>query len=129
MEKLIDIELKIVSDRRDGLLLALGEVLNANRFNLRPHPPANNADGVLMVLVVEEPESNLSEKEGSMSGSVACLAKKDGEGLDTLLFRQRKIERQERPQCVLDQKRLKRSIRAMMPCISSTISKPRRVGD
>ncbi len=63
MEKLIDIELKIVSDRRDGLLLALGEVLIANRFNLLRHRRANTADGVVMVLVVQGPEANLLQME------------------------------------------------------------------
>lgn len=63
MEKLIDIELKIVSDRRDGLLLALGEVLIANRFNLLRHRRANTADGVVMVLVVQGPEANMLQME------------------------------------------------------------------
>lgn len=63
MENLVDIELKIVSDRRDGLLLALGEVLIANRFNLLRHRRANTADGVVMVLVVQGPEANLLQLE------------------------------------------------------------------
>jgi hypothetical protein len=59
MEKLVDIELKVVSDRRDGLLLALGEVLVANRFNLLRQRRANTETGVVMVLVVQGPEVNL----------------------------------------------------------------------
>ncbi len=63
MENPVDIELKIVSDRRDGLLLALGEVLIANRFNLLRHRRANTADGVVMVLVVQGPAANLLQLE------------------------------------------------------------------
>lgn len=63
MGNLVDIELKIVSDRRDGLLLALGEVLIANRFSLLRHRRANTADGVVMVLVVQGPEANLLQME------------------------------------------------------------------
>lgn len=59
MEKLVDIELKVVSDRRDGLLLALGEVLVGNRFNLLRQRRANTETGVVMVLVVQGPEANL----------------------------------------------------------------------
>lgn len=59
MDKLVDIELKVVSDRRDGLLLALGEVLVGNRFNLLRQRRANTETGVVMVLVVQGPEANL----------------------------------------------------------------------
>lgn len=63
MENLVDIELKIVSDHRDGLLLALGEVLIANRFNLLRHRRANTPAGVVMVLVVQGPAANLLQME------------------------------------------------------------------
>lgn len=63
MDKLVDIELKIVSDRRDGLLIALGEVLIANRFNLLRHRRANTETGVVMIMVVQGPEANLMQME------------------------------------------------------------------
>ena len=56
MERLVDLELKVVSEHREGLLLALGEVLIANRFNLMRHRRSNTATGVVMVLVVQGPE-------------------------------------------------------------------------
>lgn len=58
-----DIELKIVSDHRDGLLIALGEVLIANRFVLLRHRRANTGTGVVMSLVVQGPEANLLQLE------------------------------------------------------------------
>ena len=63
MERLVDVELKIVSEHRDGLLLALGEVLIANRFNLMRHRRANTESGVVMVLVVQGPEEGLMRLE------------------------------------------------------------------
>lgn len=54
-----EVELKIVSDHRDGLLIALGEVLVANRFLLLRHRRINTDAGVLMSLVVQGPEANL----------------------------------------------------------------------
>jgi hypothetical protein len=54
-----EIELKIVSDHRDGLLIALGEVLVANRFLLLRHRRMNTDAGVLMSLVVQGPEASL----------------------------------------------------------------------
>jgi hypothetical protein len=59
----MDIELKIVSDHRDGLLIALGEVLIANRYVLLRHRRANTGTGVAMSLVVQGPEANLLQLE------------------------------------------------------------------
>jgi hypothetical protein len=58
-----EVELKIVSDHRDGLLIALGEVLVANRFLLLRHRRMNTDAGVLMSLVVQGPEANLLSLE------------------------------------------------------------------
>lgn len=58
-----DIELKIVSDHRDGLLIALGEVLVAHRFVLLRHRRANTGTGVAMSLVVQGPDANLLQLE------------------------------------------------------------------
>ena len=59
----MDIELKIVSDHRDGLLIALGEVLIANRYALLRHRRANTATGVVMSLVVQGPQATLLQLE------------------------------------------------------------------
>lgn len=59
----MDIELKIVSDHRDGLLIALGEILIANRYVLLRHRRTNTGTGVVMSLVVQGPEANLLRLE------------------------------------------------------------------
>lgn len=56
---MVTIELKVVSEQRDGLLLALGEVLLANQFKLLRHRRANTDRNVVMVLVVQGPEARL----------------------------------------------------------------------
>lgn len=56
---MVTIELKVVSEQRDGLLLALGEVLLANGFKLLRHRRANTDRNVVMVLVVQGPEARL----------------------------------------------------------------------
>lgn len=58
-----EVELKIVSDHRDGLLIALGEVLVANRFTLLRHRRANTDAGVVMSLIVQGPEAGLLSLE------------------------------------------------------------------
>lgn len=58
-----DIELRVVSDHKDGLLIALGEVLVANRFTLLRQRRTNTDNGVVMVLVVQGPEANLLQLE------------------------------------------------------------------
>lgn len=58
-----EIELKIVSDHRDGLLIALGEVLVANRFSLLRHRRVNTEAGAVMSLVVQGPEAGLLSLE------------------------------------------------------------------
>ncbi|HEY5971014.1 MAG TPA: hypothetical protein VIT22_03420, partial [Pseudoxanthomonas sp.] len=54
-----ELELKIFSDHRDGLLIALGEVLVANQFSLLRHRRLNTEAGAVMSLVVKGPEANL----------------------------------------------------------------------
>lgn len=56
---MVTVELKVVSDQRSGLLLALGEVLLAHQFKLLRHRRANTERGVVMVLVVQGPEARL----------------------------------------------------------------------
>lgn len=60
---MIEVELKVVSGHKDGLLMALGEVLLANQFTLLRHRRANTANGVAMTLVVKGPEANLLRLE------------------------------------------------------------------
>jgi predicted hydrocarbon binding protein len=60
---MIELELKIASDHRDGLLIAMGEVLIANRFALLRHRRTNTGDGVLMSLIVQGPEANQLQLE------------------------------------------------------------------
>ncbi|WP_454832836.1 V4R domain-containing protein [Pseudoxanthomonas wuyuanensis] len=60
---MVELELKIVSEHRDGLLIALGEVLIANRFALLRHRRTNTGEGVLMSLIVQGPEANQLQLE------------------------------------------------------------------
>ena len=60
---MIEVELKVVSGHKDGLLMALGEVLLANQFTLLRHRRANTPEGVAMTLVVKGPEANLLRLE------------------------------------------------------------------
>lgn len=54
-----EMELRIVSDHRDGLLTSLGEILVAHRYNLLRHRRQNTEAGVVMTLVVQGPEDRL----------------------------------------------------------------------
>ncbi len=65
---MIDVELKVVSDHRDGLLTSLGEVLIANQFKLLRHRRLNTANGVVMSLVVQGDEANLLRLEEQLGG-------------------------------------------------------------
>lgn len=60
---MVEIELRIVSDHRDGLLIALGEVLVANRFTLLRQRRANTESGVVMTMIVQGPDSNRLQLE------------------------------------------------------------------
>ncbi|MEJ1097412.1 MULTISPECIES: hypothetical protein [unclassified Pseudoxanthomonas] len=59
----MEIELKIVSDHRDGLLITLGEVLIANRYALLRPPSRQHRHRCGDVIVVQGPEANLLQLE------------------------------------------------------------------
>ncbi len=56
---MVDVEFRVVSDRRDGLLLALGQVVIANGFTLLRQRMLNSAEGVVLVMVVRGPAESL----------------------------------------------------------------------
>ncbi|MEH6414617.1 4-vinyl reductase [Pseudomonas sp. CGJS7] len=56
---MVDVEFRVVSDRRDGLLLALGQVVIANGFTLLRQRMLNSEEGVVLVMVVRGPAESL----------------------------------------------------------------------
>ncbi|HET6397427.1 MAG TPA: V4R domain-containing protein [Pseudoxanthomonas sp.] len=63
MGNTVDIELKVISGHREGLLIALGEVLIANGFALLRQRRANFGEGVVLAMVVQGPEERLLQLE------------------------------------------------------------------
>lgn len=60
---MVDIQFRVVSDRRDGLLLALGQTVIAAGFNLLRQRMVNSEEGVVLTMVVRGPESGLLQLE------------------------------------------------------------------
>lgn len=56
---MVDVEFRVVSDRRDGLLLALGQVVIANGFTLLRQRMLNSEEGVVLSMVVRGPAESL----------------------------------------------------------------------
>lgn len=56
---MVDVEFRVVSERRDGLLLALGQVVIANGFTLLRQRMLNSDEGVVLVMVVRGPADQL----------------------------------------------------------------------
>lgn len=54
-----DIEFRVVSDRREGLLLELGQLVIASGFVLLRQRMTSTGEGVVLVMVVRGPEQNL----------------------------------------------------------------------
>jgi len=54
-----DIEFRVVSDRREGLLLELGQLVINNGFVLTRQRMANTDEGVVLTMVVRGPEQGL----------------------------------------------------------------------
>lgn len=54
-----DVEFRVVSDRRDGLLLALGQAVIAAGFTLLRQRMVNSEEGVVLTMVVRGPEDGL----------------------------------------------------------------------
>jgi len=59
----VDIQFRVVSDRRDGLLLALGQTVIASGFNLLRQRMVNSEESVVLTMVVRGPESGLLQLE------------------------------------------------------------------
>lgn len=56
---MVDVEFRVVSDRRDGLLLALGQVVIANGFTLLRQRMLNSEEGVVLSMIVRGPSESL----------------------------------------------------------------------
>lgn len=56
---MVDVEFRVISDRRDGLLLALGQTVIAADFMLLRQRMVNSEEGVVLTMVVRGPESGL----------------------------------------------------------------------
>lgn len=56
---MVDVEFRVVSDRRDGLLLALGQTVIAADFTLLRQRMVNSEEGVVLTMIVRGPESGL----------------------------------------------------------------------
>lgn len=54
-----DIEFRVVSDRREGLLLELGRLIVASGFTLQRQRMTRSDEGVVLTMVVRGPEQNL----------------------------------------------------------------------
>lgn len=59
----VDVQFRVVSDRRDGLLLALGQTVIAAGFNLLRQRMVNSDEGVVLTMVVRGPENALLQLE------------------------------------------------------------------
>src|SRR5688500_8901841 len=59
MGRMVDMEFRVTSDRREGLLLALGQVVIASGFGLVRQRMLTTAEGVVLTLVVRGPEDRL----------------------------------------------------------------------
>jgi predicted hydrocarbon binding protein len=58
-----DIEFRVVSDRREGLLLELGRLIQTSGFNLLRQRMARTDEGVVLTMLVRGPEQNLLQLE------------------------------------------------------------------
>ncbi|HEY0505665.1 MAG TPA: hypothetical protein VGD42_19450 [Lysobacter sp.] len=56
---MVDVEFRVVSDRREGLLLALGQAVIANGFTLLRQRMAGGRDGVVLTMLVRGPQASL----------------------------------------------------------------------
>jgi predicted hydrocarbon binding protein len=54
-----DIEFRVVSDRREGLLLELGRLIVASGFTLQRQRMTRSDEGVVLTMIVRGPEQNL----------------------------------------------------------------------
>jgi len=59
----VDVEFRVVSDRREGLLLTLGQAVIAHGFTLLRQRMAGGEDGVVLTMLVRGPQRNLATLE------------------------------------------------------------------
>jgi hypothetical protein len=60
---MVEVELKVTSSRKEGLLIALCDVLMSNQFSLLRQRRINTPTGVLMTLLAKGPEACLMHLE------------------------------------------------------------------
>jgi len=61
--RMVDVEFRVVSDRREGLLLALGQAVIAHGFALLRQRMAGGEDGVVLTMLVRGPQKSLATLE------------------------------------------------------------------
>lgn len=60
---MVDVEFRVVSDRREGLLLALGQAVIANGFTLLRQRMTTGHEGVVLTMLVRGPRTSLLQLE------------------------------------------------------------------
>lgn len=63
---MVDVEFRVVSDRREGLLLALGQVVLASGFTLLRQRMVTGAEGVVLTMLVRGSPDNLLQLEENL---------------------------------------------------------------
>jgi predicted hydrocarbon binding protein len=63
---MVDVEFQVVSDRREGLLLALGQVVLASGFTLLRQRMATGTEGVVLTMLVRGSPNNLLQLEENL---------------------------------------------------------------
>ena len=61
--RMVDVDFRVVSDRREGLLLTLGQAVIAHGFTLLRQRMAGGEDGVVLTMLVRGPQPNLATLE------------------------------------------------------------------
>ncbi|HEV8695133.1 MAG TPA: hypothetical protein VGQ93_13265 [Lysobacter sp.] len=63
---MVDVEFRVVGDRREGLLLALGQVVIASGFTLLRQRMTTASEGVVLTMLVRGPEGHLLQLEENL---------------------------------------------------------------
>jgi hypothetical protein len=69
-----DVEFRVVSDRREGLLLELGRLIIASGFTLQRQRMERTGEGVVLTMVVRGPEANLLTLEDRLGSHPLVLS-------------------------------------------------------
>ncbi len=64
---MVDVEFRVVADRREGLLLALGQTVIASGFTLLRQRVVSVAEGVVLTMLVRGPDPQLPSLQESIS--------------------------------------------------------------